>query len=124
MERINHIKSKEGKNNLQKGITLVALAISIIVMLILAGVTLNLVLGEDGIVGKAQFAADKYKQEQEEEEKLLQEAYATMLLADSENSVLKNMNMTTLKALIQSEIDSSKEAIKTEAKNEAKSEVN
>lgn len=37
----------------KKGITLVALVITIIVLLILAGVALNLVLGEDGITNRA-----------------------------------------------------------------------
>ena len=101
-----------------KGITLIALAITIIVMLILSGVTLNLVLGEDGIVGKALLATDRYKQAQENEERLLQEAYATMMLADSNGTTLQNMNMTTLEALIQSKIDASKDSIKEEAKLE------
>lgn len=45
--------------NLKKneGITLIALVITIIVLLILAGVSLNLVLGNDGILGKATKAA-------------------------------------------------------------------
>ena len=38
----------------QKGITLIALVITIIVLLILAGVSINLVVGEGGILGKAQ----------------------------------------------------------------------
>ena len=37
----------------QKGITLVALVITIIVLLILAGVSLSLVLGDNGILGRA-----------------------------------------------------------------------
>ena len=37
-----------------KGITLVALVVTIIVLLILAGVTISLVLGQNGIIGKAQ----------------------------------------------------------------------
>lgn len=40
----------------QKGITLVALVVTIIVLLILAGVTIALVLGQNGIIGKAQTA--------------------------------------------------------------------
>lgn len=40
------------KNN--KGITLVALVVTIVILLILAGVSLNLVLGDNGIVRKAQ----------------------------------------------------------------------
>ena len=36
----------------QKGITLIALVISIIVMLILAGVSLNATIGDNGIITK------------------------------------------------------------------------
>lgn len=41
------------------GITLIALVITIVILLILAGVTLNLVLGDNGIIGKAKDAKDK-----------------------------------------------------------------
>ena len=40
----------------QKGITLVALIITIIVMLILAGVSISLVVGENGVLTQAQSA--------------------------------------------------------------------
>lgn len=40
----------------QRGITLIALVVTIVVLLILAGVSLNLVLGDNGIVKKAQEA--------------------------------------------------------------------
>ena len=42
-----------------KGITLVALVVTIVVLLILAGVSINLVLGDNGIVKKAQEAKTK-----------------------------------------------------------------
>lgn len=42
----------------QRGITLVALVVTIIVLLILAGVTLSLVAGENGILGRATRAVD------------------------------------------------------------------
>ena len=45
------------KNN--KGITLVALVVTIVVLLILAGVSINLVLGNNGIIAKAQEAKTK-----------------------------------------------------------------
>ena len=45
------------KNN--KGITLVALVVTIVVLLILAGVSINLVLGNNGIIAKAQDAKTK-----------------------------------------------------------------
>ena len=45
--------------NIQKCITLVALVVTIVVLLILAGVSINLVLGDNGIVKKAQEAKRK-----------------------------------------------------------------
>ena len=48
-------------------ITLIALIITIIVLLILAGVTLNMLMGENGIINKAQLAKEKTNQAQEQE---------------------------------------------------------
>ena len=45
------------KNN--KGITLVALVITIIVLLILAGVSISMVVGQNGILNRATNAAEK-----------------------------------------------------------------
>ena len=42
-----------------KGITLIALVVTIVVLLILAGVSINLITGENGIVSKAKQAAEK-----------------------------------------------------------------
>ena len=44
-----------------KGITLVALVVTIVVLLILAGVSINLVLGENGLITKATRAREEYK---------------------------------------------------------------
>ena len=43
----------------QKGITLIALVITIIVLLILAGVSISLVTGENGVLSKAKMAVEK-----------------------------------------------------------------
>ena len=51
-----------------KGITLIALVITIIVLLILAGVSLNLIMGEEGILGKATTAVDKTEKARMKEE--------------------------------------------------------
>ena len=53
--------------NNSKGITLIALVITIIVLLILAGVTINLTLGENGIFKTAEQAGRNYTQAQEQE---------------------------------------------------------
>ena len=58
------------KFNLKKerGITLIALVITIIVLLILAGVTIASITGENGILSKATQASQKTTQEKEREE--------------------------------------------------------
>ena len=73
-----NVKKKKFKSNNQTSnikfptsntaITLVALIITIIVLLILAGVTLNMVIGENGIFGKANNAKNKTEIAQYEEE--------------------------------------------------------
>ncbi len=52
----------------KRGITLIALVITIIVLLILAGVSLSLIAGSDGILGKASTAVDKTKKASAKEE--------------------------------------------------------
>ena len=52
----------------QNGITLIALVISIIVMLILAGVSISSVVGDNGILTKAQLAKKEMEVAQEKEE--------------------------------------------------------
>ncbi len=59
------LKKKEKTNS--NGITLIALVITIIVLLILAGVTINLTLGENGIFRTAEMAGKNYTQAQEQE---------------------------------------------------------
>ncbi len=62
----------------EKGITLVALVVTIIVLIILAGVTLNIVLDNDGIINKAKQATEDYENSQKEEEELLAEIEKNM----------------------------------------------
>ena len=45
----------------KRGITLIALAVTIVVILILAGVTIDAVFSEDGIINKAKEAANAMK---------------------------------------------------------------
>ena len=56
------MKTKE-----MKGITLVALVVTIVVLLILAGVSISTVLGDNGIITKAKEAAEKTAAAQEKE---------------------------------------------------------
>ena len=55
----------------QKGITLIALVVTVIVLIILAGVSISLVLGENGIVSKAKKAKENTELAKTEEETML-----------------------------------------------------
>lgn len=50
------------KSNPNSGITLVALVITIIILLILAGITINLTVGQQGILRRAQEAGKNYQE--------------------------------------------------------------
>ena len=58
----------------EKGITLIALIVTIIVLLILAGVTINLAVNNQGIFNKAKTATSAYKNASENEQTGLDEA--------------------------------------------------
>ena len=62
----------------EKGITLIALAVTIIVMLILAGVTITTLTGEHGIIKMAQEAKNKKDTAEKKEEKNLDEMEKVM----------------------------------------------
>ena len=51
----------------ERGITLVALVITVIVMLILAGVAISALAGQEGLFAKTKDAADTYTREAESE---------------------------------------------------------
>ncbi len=60
---------KKQKIKSKSGITLVALVVTIVVLLILAGVSLNLVIGNDGIMKRAKVAKERYGQASKNEQK-------------------------------------------------------
>ena len=56
----------------QKGITLVALVITIVVLIILAGVAISLTLDNNGIFQRAKEGANKYGQAQANEQAMVE----------------------------------------------------
>ena len=62
-----------------KGITLIALVITIIILLILAGITLNILLGEGGIIQQAEQARDEWERAEIEEKEQMLKAEAKIL---------------------------------------------
>ena len=79
------------QKNRQKGITLIALVITILVLIILAGVTINLTIGENGIFSKAKYAKEKYTNEEYLEQEQLNELYAYLA---KDNSLPENTKDT------------------------------
>ena len=59
------------KKTRQSGITLVALVVTIVVLLILAGVSISLVLGQNGLIANAKEAREKTKNATDEESQLI-----------------------------------------------------
>lgn len=84
MEEKNYIRKKR-----EKGITLIALVITVIILIILATVTINVVLGEDGLIDRAQQAKEMTEQamvdEQQELNSLMGEF--TNLISEPETSI-------------------------------------
>lgn len=73
-----------------KGITLIALVITIIVLLILAGISITLVIGKNGIINRGQGAKEKYAQSETNEQKEFNE------LENEMNFITNKQNTTIL----------------------------
>ena len=69
------MKNNSSKITEFKGITLITLVITIILLIILAGITINIGLGENGLFTRAKQAKNKYLTAEREEQKMLNELY-------------------------------------------------
>ena len=78
----------------ERGITLIALVVTIVILLILAGVTLNIALSNNGLFNKAKTAADEYNQKSLEEE--LQILFAEKQMENYENKSSGKADVTEL----------------------------
>ena len=68
------MKTKNKRNyTRENGITLIALVVTIVVLLILAGVSINAVFGQDGIIQKAKDAQNRMDQAVENDQKSINE---------------------------------------------------
>ena len=87
-------KSKKIVNN--QGITLVALVVTIVIMLILAGITLNMAFGDNGLFKMAKSAVESHEESAQKEEDVLKELEKDMNDADREINNLKGVNRPKL----------------------------
>ena len=70
--KINKKLARKNYSN-QTGITLIALVVTIVVLLILAGVSINALFGDSGIINKAKDAQNKMDQATEKDQKGINE---------------------------------------------------
>ena len=82
------------KKSKEKGITLIALVVTIIILLILAGVTLNITLSGDGLFSMARKAATDYNQKAIEEK--LQLLYAEKVMEDNDSNSNVKTDVTSV----------------------------
>lgn len=81
------------KNN--EGITLVSLIVTIIIILIIAGIAVSMIGGENGILAKAKYASASYQQEQVKE--LLESAISSWKIDKIQNS--QDASLASLKEI-------------------------
>lgn len=81
-----------------KGITLISLVITIILLIILAGIIINIGLGENGLFTRAKEARNKYLTAQKQEEQMLNELYKQLGI---EEELLENTKNTEAGTIVQ-----------------------
>ena len=79
----------------QTGVTLVALVITIIILIILAGLSINMVIGEKGIITQAQKAKENTELAKIEEEEALNSIYGALNI--DLNNYVRPEEMETLR---------------------------
>lgn len=75
------------------GITLIALIITIIVLIILSGITINFILGENGIIEKGQEGKINYKQSETNEQSGINQIVDQMSNLIDSNNETKDQNL-------------------------------
>ncbi len=80
------MEHKEKKRQENKGITLIALVVTIVVLIILATVSINAVLGQNGIIKKAKQAKESYEKSVKAEDTAMQKLLNEMAQYDTDNS--------------------------------------
>ncbi len=84
-----------------KGISIIALVITIVVLIILAGVAINMTIRQNGVLTKAKLSQQKYQNSQKEEESILEN------MTDEINKGTSNSNISEerIRQMIREEIN-------------------
>lgn len=95
--------NKEYKFDRFKGITLISLVITIVILIILASVGIYLSLGNNGIFTRAKQAKTLYENSKQKEEEELNELYGQLLMAS--DGTINNISLEKLQTIIQNEVN-------------------
>ena len=112
--KLNKIAKKQ--NFQERGITLIALVVTIIILLILAGVTLNIALSDNGLFSKTKEAAEDYNKKSVEEQ--LELLYVEKAIENNENKLNVKEDVTSVLeemsegSITQEDIDEFNESLK------------
>lgn len=100
------IKNEKQRLEINKGITLIALIITIVILIIIAGVTINLSVGENGIFNKAKYAKEEYSNSAAYEQEKLNELYSQLFVATNDDAQI-TISVKDLNNLIQQKVEES-----------------
>lgn len=100
------IKNEKQRLEINKGITLIALIITIVILIIIAGVTINLSVGENGIFNKAKYAKEEYSNSTVYEQEKLNELYSQLFVATNDDAQI-TISVKDLNNLIQQKVEES-----------------
>lgn len=100
------MRNIKNKINNMKGITLIALVITIVILIILSGITISVILGNEGIFNKTKTATQEYQNAQDYEEKQIAkytndiDSYiggnrGTITLTEEEYEIFKNQTIVS-----------------------------
>lgn len=100
IERPRNFMDKYEKNTIKKeqGITLISLTVTIIVMIILAGATISLVTGDNGMVAKAKEIKANIEKAQEEGQNRIDSLKGTTIANDG-TTILNDENAPTINSM-------------------------
>ena len=82
------------KNEQERGITLIALIVTIVIMLILAGISIKLAIDDNGVIGNAKEAKDQYEHAQTDEEEDINGISSEMKKYIDANKIVKVEGVT------------------------------
>lgn len=97
--KVTDVKEIRKRSKQQSGITLVALVVTVVVLLILAGVSIRLVLDNNGIIKKSEEAKDKYTQGKANDQTDIDfaEDYIEQMTGENSDGGIKTKTLTEAK---------------------------